>query len=137
ASCKVACEHSVFVTTFKSSVVDVIHSGMKSLYTPVPSVGISSGSVADFSEIISVIDSKVIIHIYVDCSWIKKCLVDIVVINRNHFSSHGGLSRRGHQIQELINRPPANLTENRNVRQQKNNKYSFFEHQLKTKNSIG
>src|SRR5690606_37665029 len=89
ATRKVTGEEPVFVTTFKSSVVDVIHSGMKSLYTPVPSVGISSSSVADFSEIISVIDSKVIIHIYVYGSRIKKSLVDIVVINRNHFSSHG------------------------------------------------
>src|SRR5690606_37548805 len=110
---------------------------MKSLYPSVASVGISSGSVAYFSEIISVVHRQVIIHIYVYGSRIKKCLVDIVLINSNHFSAHSRLSWGSHQIQELINRPSANLTENRNVRHQKNKKYSFFEHQLQTKNSIG
>src|SRR5690606_34230817 len=106
-------EHSVFVTTFKSSVVDIVYSCMKSLYTSVPSVGISSGSVAYFSEVISVVHRQVIIHIYVYGCRIKKCLIYVVVINRNHFTTHSRLSWGSHQIQELINRPSANLTKSK------------------------
>src|SRR5690554_1099478 len=96
---------------------------------PIPSISISSCSVADFPKIISVIGSKLVVHIRIDGSRIKNGLIYVIIINSNHFPSQCSLPRRSHHIHKLIDRLPSNLTKSPEITKQKKNKKRFFNHQ--------